>query len=66
MKTFINKTDIGTYIIENPKYATKPAIAPTITLSLVDESDKQLYLTKSQITSGAIRDIKNTNEITPK
>ena len=65
-KSFINITDIGTYIIENPKYDTNPAIAPVIMLSFIESSDKQLYFTNNQITSGAIKQIKKIKDKIPK
>ena len=46
-------------------YATNPEIAPTIIPSLIESSDKQLYFTSNQITSGAIKHIKKINETTP-
>ena len=36
-----------------------------MTLSFIEDSDKQLYFTKIHITNGEIKQIRNTNEITP-
>ncbi len=52
-------------MMENPKYETNPEVAPVITLSFIDSKDKQLYFTKIQITSGAIKHIKKINDTTP-
>lgn len=56
---------MGIYIIENPKYDIKPAIAPVIILSFIEDSERQSYFIKIQITSGAIKHIKNMKENIP-
>ena len=57
--------EIGIKIIENARYETKPEIAPTTTLSFIDVKLRQLYLTKIQITNGAIKHIKKIIDKVP-
>ena len=51
--------------MENPRYEINPAIAPVIILSFMDESERQPYLIKIQITRGATKQSKNIKETAP-